>query len=89
VNPRRKTHLLEDGVAYFHPGDEFYADGPIKPVVAAMAAQQDWFDLISDAGRECRALRLRMECLPAQYPPGTGASGGQVVWQRVDLHVSS
>ena len=22
-NPRRKTHLLEDGVAYFHPSDEF------------------------------------------------------------------
>ncbi len=22
-NPRRKTHLLEDGVAYFHPRDEF------------------------------------------------------------------
>ena len=47
-NPRRKTHLLEDGVAYFHPSDEFYADSPIKPVVAAMAAQQDWFGLISE-----------------------------------------
>ena len=47
-NPRRKTHLLEDGVAYFHPREAYYKDSSIKPIVAAMSAQEDWFALISE-----------------------------------------
>jgi hypothetical protein len=63
-NPRRKTHLLEDGVAYFHPRDEFYADSPIKPQVAAMAAEQDWFGVISErAGRAGLAVSAWNVCL--------------------------
>jgi hypothetical protein len=39
---RRKTHLLEDGVVYFHPSEASYTDGPIRPTVAAMSRERDW-----------------------------------------------
>ena len=45
-NPRRKTHLLEDGVAYFHPTEAHYDRSPIKPAVASLCASTDWFGRI-------------------------------------------
>jgi len=48
-NPQRRTHLLEDGVAYFHPDESRYADGPLRPTRAAICRERDWFDVI------CRA----------------------------------
>jgi hypothetical protein len=58
-DPRRKVHMLEDGVAYFHPTDSFYTDSPIRPKVAELCKQTDWFDRIcqrvSDAGMKVGA----------------------------------
>jgi len=48
-NPRRRTHLLEDGVAYFHPHLPAYAGGPMRPRVAALCAEQDWFAVVCEA----------------------------------------
>jgi len=48
-NPKQRVHLLDDGVVYFHPNEACYADGPIRPVVAAMSREQDWIRVIADA----------------------------------------
>ncbi len=50
-NPKRKVHLLEDGVAYFHPTEACYARSRIKPIVASMCAETDWFGVISEKAR--------------------------------------
>ena len=47
-NPRRRTHLLEDGVVYFHPEEGRYAGGPIRPAVATMSRQRDWIGAICE-----------------------------------------
>ena len=47
-NPRRKSHLLEDGVAYFHPDPTHYAAGPMRPRIASMCRDQDWFRVICE-----------------------------------------
>jgi hypothetical protein len=56
-NPKRKVHLLEDGVAYFWPDDSAYADGPIRPKIAQMCTRIDWFDKIC---RRATAAGLKM-----------------------------
>lgn len=48
-NPKQRVHLLEDGVVYFHPDEACYAEGPIRPVVAAMSREKDWIRVIGDA----------------------------------------
>ena len=55
-NPCRKVYMLEDGVVYFHPTQSRYADGPIKPAVASMCAETDWFGVICE-----RAQSVGME----------------------------
>lgn len=50
-NPRRKVHLLEDGVAYFHPDDSHYRGGPLHPTRAALCRQRDWFGDICQAAQ--------------------------------------
>ncbi len=47
-NPRHKTQLLEDGVAYFHPDPDRYRDGPIRPRIASICTDKDWFSEICD-----------------------------------------
>ncbi|MDP7398545.1 MAG: hypothetical protein QGF67_01730 [Lentisphaeria bacterium] len=47
-NPRRKTHLLEDGVSYFHPDPSRYDGLAIRPIPAAMCADRDWFALVCE-----------------------------------------
>lgn len=47
-NPRRKVYMLEDGVVYFHPTESRYAGGPIRPAVASMCADTDWFGVICE-----------------------------------------
>lgn len=49
-NPRRRTHLLEDGVAYFHPDPACYAGG-IVPPQALLCREVDWFATIRAAAR--------------------------------------
>ena len=44
-NPIRKVYLLEDGVAYFHPEMRYY--GSIKPQVAEVSREIDWFEAAS------------------------------------------
>jgi hypothetical protein len=41
-NPRCKVHMLEDGVAYFHPRLDLY--GEVRPQRAQVAADTDWFE---------------------------------------------
>ncbi|MAE63450.1 MAG: hypothetical protein CMJ18_04190 [Phycisphaeraceae bacterium] len=48
-NPKRRVHLLEDGVVYFHPDESCYAEGPIRPKIAEMSRQRDWIRDICDA----------------------------------------
>src|SRR5688572_4599770 len=56
-NPRRKTCMTEDGVAYFHPDPAQYASTTLKPQIARMAREVDWFAAV--AGRlEEYGLRL-------------------------------
>ena len=50
-NPKRKVHILEDGVAYFHPTESRYVDSPIKPAVASMCAETDWFGAICEVAQ--------------------------------------
>ena len=58
-NPRVKVRMLEDGVTYFHPTASCYADSPIKPVVASVCKETDWFAQICEkaqaAGMEMSA----------------------------------
>ena len=54
-NPIHKVYLLEDGVAYFHPRLETY--GKIRPTVAEVARQIDWFAAAAARSREF-GLRL-------------------------------
>jgi hypothetical protein len=42
-NPRRKAYMTEDGAAYFHPDPARYAATPLKPKVARIARETDWF----------------------------------------------
>lgn len=49
-NPRRKTHLLEDGVAYFRPDPACYSGG-IVPPQANLCRDVDWFATIQAAVR--------------------------------------
>lgn len=51
-NPRRKTHLLEDGVAYFHPDPECYEPNGIAPRRAMLCRETDWFATIHAAARK-------------------------------------
>ena len=46
-NPRRKVHMLEDGVAYYHPDPECYPEG-LAPQVAAVSRDRDLFGDICD-----------------------------------------
>jgi len=56
-NPRRKCHLTEDGVAYFHPTETLYEATPLKPKIAGIAEQTDWF---AEVGRRLDAFGLRL-----------------------------
>ena len=47
-NPRRKCLMSEDGAAYFHPRRSFYESAPLKPRVARIAAQTDWFAAVGE-----------------------------------------
>jgi len=42
-NPKQKCYLAEDGVAYFQPTEFLYDATPLKPKVAEIARQTDWF----------------------------------------------
>ena len=42
-NPRMKVCMLEDGVTYFHPTASCYANSPIKPTIASVCKDTDWF----------------------------------------------
>lgn len=55
-NPRRKVHMLEDGVAYYHPDPACYPEG-LAPQVAAVSRDQDLFGAICDAAARA-GLRL-------------------------------
>jgi len=44
-NPVHKLCLVEDGSVYFHPRAEVY--GSVKPAVAQIAAETDWFEAVS------------------------------------------
>ena len=63
-NPRRKVRLVEDGVAYFHPTTSRYTDSLIKPQVASMCAETDWFGSICEratsAGMQVTAWTVRL-----------------------------
>ena len=56
-NPRRKCFMTEDGVAYFHPTESLYEATPLKPKVARMAAETDWF---AEVGRRLDEFGLRL-----------------------------
>jgi hypothetical protein len=56
-NPRRKTFMTEDGVAYFHPEPVHYASTPLKPKTAAIAREVDWF---AAAGKRLAHHGLRL-----------------------------
>lgn len=43
TNPKRRVHMLEDGVTYFRPTESFYADSPIKPAVSRLCDDTDLF----------------------------------------------
>lgn len=47
-NPRRKVHMLEDGVAYYHPDPQRYPRG-MTPQVAAVSRDRDLFGDVCDA----------------------------------------
>ena len=47
-NPRRKVHMLEDGVAYYHPEPECYPAG-LTPQVATISGDRDLFGTICAA----------------------------------------
>ncbi len=47
-NPRRKVHMLEDGVAYYHPDPQRYPER-LAPQVAAVSRDRDLFGDICDA----------------------------------------
>src|SRR4051812_43932999 len=49
-NPRRKVHMLEDGVAYFHPRLDLY--GEVRPRRAQIAADTDWFEAALERAEE-------------------------------------
>ena len=55
-NPRRKVHMLEDGVAYYHPDPACYPEG-LAPQVAAVSRDRDLFGAICDAAARA-GLRL-------------------------------
>ncbi|MBM3933139.1 MAG: hypothetical protein FJ319_02365 [SAR202 cluster bacterium] len=42
-NPRHKVYMIEDGTVYFHPQQRYFADTPLKPKVAEVARDVDWF----------------------------------------------
>ncbi|MBN2292335.1 MAG: hypothetical protein JXM70_07915 [Pirellulales bacterium] len=56
-NPKRKCHFAEDGVAYFQPQETLYEGTPLKPKVAGIAADTDWF---TEAGQLLDRFGLRM-----------------------------
>ena len=39
-NPKRKVHLLEDGVCYYQPRESHYQDCPSKPALADITKRQ-------------------------------------------------
>lgn len=51
-NPKRKTHLLEDGVTYYHPDPAIHANTVIKPQIAKMCRDRDWYAHICDRAAE-------------------------------------
>lgn len=55
-NPRRKVHMLEDGVAYYHSDPACYPEG-LAPQVAAVSRDRDLFGTICDAAARA-GLRL-------------------------------
>lgn len=50
-NPRVKVCMLEDGVTYFHPTASCYADSPIKPAIASVCKETDWFARICQSAQ--------------------------------------
>jgi len=46
-SPKQKCYMAEDGVAYFHPTESLYEATPLKPKVAEIAKQTDWFASVS------------------------------------------
>lgn len=51
-NPRRKVHLLEDGMTYFHPNENSFDATPLKPKVASLCRDLDWFGTICKAAEQ-------------------------------------
>ena len=76
-NPRKKACMLEDGVTYFHPTASCYADSLIKPVVASVCKQTDWYARICEkaqtAGMEISAwtVCLHNSRIGLLYPEAT------------------
>ncbi|MBN1347335.1 MAG: hypothetical protein JXQ73_31885 [Phycisphaerae bacterium] len=54
-SPKRKCHLTEDGVAYFHPTSAPYDATPLRPKVAHIAEETDWF---AEVGRRLDSFGL-------------------------------
>jgi hypothetical protein len=52
TNPKRRVHMLEDGVTYFRPTGSFYADGPIKPTASKLCNDTDLFGDICVAAQK-------------------------------------
>ncbi|MDP2948268.1 MAG: hypothetical protein Q8P22_01865, partial [Chloroflexota bacterium] len=42
-NPSHKMYFPEDGVVYFQPDGRFFQGTPLKPQVASVSAETDWF----------------------------------------------
>lgn len=47
-NPRRRTYMTEDGVAYFHPDPAQFAATPLQPKVAQVSRAIDWFAAVGE-----------------------------------------
>jgi hypothetical protein len=56
-NPRHKCYMPEDGAAYFHPTASLYEATPLRPKVARIAADTDWF---AEVGRRLDGYGLRL-----------------------------
>jgi len=57
TSPKRRVHMLEDGVTYFRPTDSFYTDSPIKPAVSKFC---DETDLFGDVCAEAKKVGMRV-----------------------------
>ena len=52
ANPKRRVHMLEDGVTYFRPTASHYDDIPIKPAVSKFCDETDLFGDVCAAAQQ-------------------------------------